>query len=660
MHRAGVCRAAAVIGLCLIGGRSASAQTPEELKHMSLDDLTRIEVTSVGKAPEAVWDTPAAVYVITQEDIRRSGATSIPEILRLAPGVNVSRIDSDHWAIGIRGFANQFSKSVLVLIDGRSVYTPLFAGVYWQVQDTLIEDIDRIEVIRGPGGTVWGSNAVNGVINIITQSARDTTGALVSALGGSVDHGIGEARVGGASDRFAYRVYGKGFARGPEDHPAGVEYDDWHGGQAGFRTEWTHAADSVTFQGDAYRSVDGSQVQIASFSPPSAPIVDGNIVFTGANLLARWKRDIRPDSGFSLQVYWDHTSQSGPQAQDTLDTFDVDYVQRTPWRRNRFVYGAGARISPDRFTQVVPTTSFVPADRTLTLYSAFLQDQVALAPAVGLTVGSKFEHNVYTGLEVEPTVRVLWTPSGRQSAWAAVTRAIRSPARLDRDLDLFLLARGTPPIVYAQVEGNSSFESETLAGYELGYRALVRSRLSLDIAGFHNRYDGLVGLGNATLASVQGPGVPHLVGTLLWTNAVDGATDGFEITPDWRPVSWWQLRGAYSYLHMDLHTRAGLTDLSSQQTFLGSSPHHQISVSSRLTLKAIEFDQTYRHVSELPAQLVPAYDTADVRVGWRRQGFDLSVVGQNLFDASHPEFGMMPSASVGIRRAFYARITWTR
>jgi len=652
-------------GVCVwlfVASTASAQQSVDELKRLTLEELTQVDITTATRVPATVWDTPAAVYVITQDDIRRSGATSLPEILRLAPGIEVMRIDSSHWAVGIRGFADQFSKSVLVLIDGRSVYTPLFAGVYWQVQDTVLEDIDHIEIIRGPGGTVWGSNAVNGVINIITKSARDTAGTLVSATSGSLNHGIGEVRYGSATDTSAYRVYGKAFARGPQDHAMGGDYDDWREAQGGFRADWTQGPDSITVQGDAYRTVDGSQIQIASFTPPFTSIVNGDVTFTGANILARWKREFAPKSDFTLQVYWDHTGQTGPQAGDVRDTVDVDFVEQLPLPRNRLVFGGGARVSPDRFTQVVASTNFIPADSTLNLFSAFVQDEIAVSRAVSVTLGSKVEHNSYTGLEVQPTARLRWNQPGRQTAWAAITRAVRTPARIDRDFDLFLLAHGTPPIVFAQVVGNSDFESVPLLGTEAGYRALFGPRLSLDVAAFHNRYDGLNGLGNTTIASVPGPGVPHIVGTLPWVNAVDGTTDGVEITPDWQAAPWWQLRGSYSYLHLDLHTRPGLTDLTSERTYLGSSPNHQVVVTSQFTLpRRIDFDQTFRHISALPAQLVPAYNTVDVRLGWRAtRAVEVSLVGRNMLDPSHPEFGTVPTGLVGIKRSVYAQARWMR
>ncbi|HUK36103.1 MAG TPA: TonB-dependent receptor, partial [Vicinamibacterales bacterium] len=399
-------------------------------------------------------------------------------------------------------------------------------------------------------------------------------------------------------------------------------------------------------------------------SPPSAPILNFDVTFSGANVVAKWNRQLGVDADATLQMYWDHTHQIGAQANDTLDTVDVDYVQRVPWGPNHLTFGAGARVSPDRFTQVIATTTFVPANRTLTWYSVFAQDELQLGRTVSLTVGSKFERNNYTGLEAQPTVRALWHPSDRQTLWAALTRAARTPSRLDEDFDLFLLAKGTPPFVYANVVGNPAFDAEVLVGSEAGYRTLVASKVFLDLTAFHNRYNGLEGIGNTRLSFVTGPGVPHVVGTLPWVNSVDGTTDGVEVSGDWRAFPAWRLQGAYSYLHLDLTTQPGFTDLTSQQTYLGSSPHHEVTLTSQVLLpKAIEFDQTYRFVSALPAQDVSAYNTADVRLGWRPRTFrhlEVSVVGQNLFAVNHPEFEMVPTGLVGIRRTVYGNVLWTK
>jgi len=634
---------------------------PVTLKQLSLEQLGNVEVTTASKEPESVWRTPAAIYVITQEDIRRSGATSIPEVLRLAPGIEVARTDSDHWAVGVRGFVGQFSKSLLVLIDGRSVYTPLFAGVYWQLQDTPLEDIERIEVIRGPGGTIWGANAVNGVINIITKSAKDTHGALVSAISGNVDQGIGVARYGGDNGKsFNYRIYGKGIIRSPEFHPDGANFDDWRTGQLGFRTDWGAAnRDAFTLQGDMYKGSDGERVAISSYSPPAVQVFNGPHDVGGGNLLGRWRRQLDGDSDLQLQTYYDRTSRFSPQLDEIRNTFDLDFLYHFKLKGNQdLLSGIGARWSPDRIIQHFDTLDFEPQRETDSIYSWFLQDGIPIVPdRLSVTLGSKFEHNNYSGFEFQPNVRLLWTPTEHQSVWAAVSRAVRTPSRLDQDLRLtdFLLAN-----IFLRVVGSKKFVSEKLLGSELGYRALLAKGLYLDIAAFHNDYDDLYGYGPGAVFLESSPPPAHLILQLPLANALKGSTYGVEITPDWKPVSWWDLKGSYSYLHLAVRDKSGFTDNLNTVSDNGSSPHHQFVLESLFNLpKKLELDSTIRYVSALPAQAVGAYTTADLRFGWRpTSDWELSLVGENLMQPQHAEFGADVNTIVGIKRGVYGKITW--
>ena len=634
------------------------------LAQMSLEQLGNVEVTTASKEPEEVWKTPAAICVITQEDIRRSGATSIPEALRLAPGVEVARIDSDHWAVGIRGFGGEFSKSLLVLIDGRSVYTPLFAGVYWQLQDTLLEDVDRIEVIRGPGGTIWGANAVNGVINIITKSAKETHGALASLSGGNVDEGTGEYRYGANGGKgFDYRVFGKGFIRGPEEHPDGENFDEWKMGHVGFRSDWTkNDRDTITLQGDMYKGLDGERVAVSSYSPPSVAVLDGPHSVSGGNFLGRWQRQLNQGSDIQLQAYYDRTTRYSPQLGEIRDTFDIDFLHHLTlkWGQD-FLWGLGARWSPDDILQHFSTLDFEPHQETDKIYSWFLQDQIPLwSKNVSLTLGSKFEHNNYTGFEVQPNARLLWTPSAHRTVWAAITRAVRTPSRLDDDLQLTDFLSANPPL-FLRVVGSNTFQSEQLRGSEIGYRTLVAGHLYLDVATFYNNYHDLYGYGTGTVL-VEATPPARLVLQLPLANALQGDTAGVEIAPDWKPRQWWDLRGSYSYLHLHVHDRPGFTDALNTVSDNGSSPHHQIELQSLLNLpKKFEFDATYRYVSALPAQTVSAYSTGDVRFGWHAgRGWESSIVGQNLLQPRHAEFGSDVDTIVGIKRAVYAQIVWRR
>lgn len=635
------------------------------LKQLSLEQLGDVEVTTASKEPEEVWKTAAAIYVLTNEDIRRSGATSIPEVLRLVPGVQVSRIDNDHWAVGIRGFADQFSKSMLVMVDGRSLYTPLFAGVYWALQDgILLEDVERIEVIRGPGATIWGANAVTGVINIITKSAKQTHGALASTGGGNVDQGIGGFRYGaGNGSNLDYRMYGKGFSRGAGFHSDEQGFDTWRMGQLGFRTDWdVRSNDHLTIQGDMYKGGVGEAVGFGSFTPPQQIISDQAVAVSGGNLLARWRHDLREGSDIQLQAYYDRTYALAPHYQETRNTFDVDFIHHlTLGTRQNFIWGLGARFSPSEFVQTIPTLDFVPHDIANNVYSGFVQDEIAIVPnKFSLTVGSKLEHNNYTGFEFQPSIRGLWSITPRQTFWAAVTRAVRTPSRIEEDFHLIDFGIANP-LVYVGIDGNRQLSSERLIGYEAGYRTLVTPKFYVDIAVFHNDYNDLISLGAAVLTVDPTPTPLHFTIRLPYVNGLRGSTDGFEVAPDWKPAAWWQMKATYSYLNLNLESKPGVVDGGGYVTQdEGSSPHNQVTFQSRFNLpKGFAFDQTYRYVSALPAQLVKSYSTADVHFAWRAtRQVELSVAGENLFQPQHPEFSHDISPLVGIKRSIYGQITW--
>lgn len=640
-------------------------QGPQRLTQLSLEQLGNIKVTSVSKEPEQIRKTPAAIYVITNEDIRRSGATSIPEVLRLAPGVEVARVDSDHWSVGIRGFGGVLASKLLVLIDGRSVYTPLYAGVYWEVQNVMLEDVDRIEIIRGPGGTIWGANAVDGVINIITKSSAETQGALVTAGGGNVDQGTVGVRYGGKFKGASYRVYGKGFVDGPEYHSNDNNFDHWRMAQMGFRSDWTsHNHDAFTLQGDLYDEKAGEVSQVGSYSPPGQLSLFGIGQFSGGNVLGRWKRTLTDGSDVQLQAYYDHTNHFEPQFSETRDTFDVDFIHHlTLPGQQDFIWGLGARISPGNFSPLVPTLDFSPHYQTDEIYSGFVQDEIPLDDdTVELTLGSKFEHNNYTGFEAQPSGRLLWTPNRRNSFWVSASRAVRTPSRLEESLELtdFLAA---VPLIYLQITGSRSFFAERLIAYEAGYRSLITPRVYLDLAIFRNGYDDLYGYGTATATTAATPPPPHINFNVPIANEAKGVTDGFELGPDWQITPWWRAKGSYSYLHLDLESKTpgpNALEVLNVTTLEGSSPHHQIVIQSQINLpKRCEFDQTYRYVSGLPAQSVGGYNTADVRLGWHAtRHLELSIDGDNLLQPHHVEYGGDAGMLVGIKRSVYAKLTW--
>lgn len=650
----------------LIKGDQGSQGSEGGLKGLSLEQLGNIEVTTASKQPVKVARTPAAIYVITQEDIRRSGATSIPEVLRLAPGVEVARIDAVKWSVGIRGFGSRLSRAVLVVIDGRTVYSPLYAGVYWEVQDTLMEDVDRIEIIRGPGATIWGPNAVNGVINIITKSSKETHGELVSAGGGNEQRFLNFRYGAGHGTNFNYRVYGKAFTRGPEFHSDHQNFDDWQMGQGGFRMDWElQGGDAVTLQGDLYKGAIGESISVATESTARPTIVQQDGQLSGGNLLGRWRHILKDGSDLQVQTYYDRTSRNEANLAEKRDTFDIDFLHhKTLARRHELLWGAGVRFSAGRIPPVVPTIVFTPENRTDTLYSAFVQDEIQLlgeGQGLWLTIGSKFVRTDFSGFDAEPSVRLLWTPSSRQTWWTSVTRAIRTPSDVEETLTATGLV-STDPLTTIRIEPNRKFLPETMLGYEAGFRRLLASKLYVDITAFHNRYNNLESVESALPLFQTSPPPPQLVIPLFLGNGLQGSTSGFEIAPDWRPVTWWRLNSSYAYLHMDLKTKPGSLDTVTVRSIGGSSPHHQVVLQSSLELpKSLEFSQTYRYVSDLPSQFVASYGTADVRLSWHRiQHFEFSLVGQNLLQPHHAEYGGDPGTLVGIKRNVYGAITWRK
>jgi iron complex outermembrane recepter protein len=655
-------------GMVRAQGPDGDQKTVQSLNQLSLEQLGNVEITTVSKDPQTVQRTPAAAYVITQQDIQRSGATSLPEALRLAPGVEVARIDADHWSVAVRGFAGQFSKSLLVLIDGRSVYTPLFSGVYWDAQNVMLDDVDRIEVIRGPGGTIWGANAVNGVINIITKSAKDTNGVLSTLGGGNVDQGVGNLRYGETSRKgFSYRLYTIGAMRGPEFHPDGNNFDHWRMGQAGFRTDWSRGAkDDYTVQGDLYLGESGESLLLATYAPLAEVAEQDKASFSGGNLRARWQHKISEGSDVQIQAYFDRTNRQDVELGETRDTFDVDYIQhQRTFGEQELTWGLGARVSPSNVIQTAPSVDFLPHQQTDSIYSSFVQYELPiLRDKLAFTAGTKFEHTNFNSFDYQPSVRLLWSPTEHQSAWAAVTRAVRTPSRQDQDVQFDILARATPaPPVFFDIVGNPKFKPEQLIAYEAGYRTRVNRSLYVDFTTFFNVYNDLEGYGPASVALSNNPPPVDILFVLPYANVIEGRSVGTEISPTWDVSRWWQLRGAYSLLHMELSDKPGFTDVGNLlSSYLGSSPTHVANVQSIFNLpKHFEFNQTYRYASELPEYSVHPYSTVDVRLARRvGEGFDFAVVGQNLTRPSHPEFGGDPGPLVGIKRSAYLSITWAR
>ena len=649
--------------------QNITSQSPATLKNLSLEELSQIEVTTPSKAPVAAFRTPDAIYVITGEDIRRSGATSIPEALRLAPGVEVARIDASNWSIGIRGFGSNLTRSVLVLIDGRTVYTPLFAGTNWDVQNTLMDDIDRIEVIRGPGGTIWGPNAVNGVINIITKDSKDTQGTLLSAGGGNEEQGFANLRYGGGNGKdFSYRFYGMAFSRSPGFHPDHRNFDDWRNVQGGFRMDWKERRDTFTLQGDLYDEAAGKSVGATSYTPPFSQIIDSNAMLSGGNIMGRWKKILSGGNDIQIQAYYDRTSRDAANFAEVRNTFDIDFLERLRLpARQEISWGLGARIDPANNRVVVSGLQFVPNQRTDYLLTAVVQDEIGLVEGrLSLTLGTKLlRTNFSSDIDLQPSARLLWTPDDKQTIWAAFTHALRTPSDGEVNFNLLgfvgLAANGTP--FFARFDANPDFAPEQMNGYEVGYRRLLGKKLYIDTTAYYNHYHDLFSEDFAGAIFLENTPTPaHLLLPAQFRNGLLGYTKGVEIAPEWRPTESWRLRGSYSYLHMNLGKAPNSADVGTAPIVVGSSPQHQVMVSSAADLsKKLQVDLTFRYVSALPGQSVGAYATGDARVGWRfNPQLELSVMGQNLLQPSHVEYGGDPGPLVGIRRSVYAKLTWSR
>ena len=609
---------------------NVAADAPEQLKKLSLEELLDVEVTSVSRRPEKLLQAASAIQVITAEDIRRSGATSLPEALRLATNLQVARIDSSQYAIAARGFNGGSSNKLLVLIDGRVVYTTLTSTVLWEAQDVLLADIDRIEVISGPGGTLWGSNAVNGVINIITRDASATQGAYATAIGGTAESGAALRYGGTLSETTSYRVYAKRFERDSTVKSNGDDaLDSWYRTQAGFRFDWRQQSDALTVQGDVY---EGSIDQA----------VNGDKVISGGNLLARWSKTLRNGSQLQIQTYYDRARRDIPGTLgQTVDTYDIDVQQLFRWRDSHtVVWGGGYRESRDTIANTA-LLAFVPPRFALKLSNLFLSDSMRLSNRLKLTLGVKLEHNSYTAFEVQPDARLTWRLSEDALLWSSVSRAVRTPSRVDRDF----VAPGTPP--YTLLVANPTFESETLIAYELGYRAQPLVNTYLSIAAFYNDYDRL-----RTVDRVGAGAFPIII-----TNNMEGSTYGVEVTATQQIYDWWRVSIGYSQLTEQLRFKAGSTDVTTQRG--GSDPAHQFSLRSNLYLPHnIDIDIALRSVTALPSPNVPGYIAVDARFSYLLgKDLELSIAGFNLLDERHPEFGVSTTRSE-IERSVYGKVTW--
>ncbi len=605
--------------------------TLRALKALSVDQLLDLEVTSVSKRREPLAGAAASIYVITAEAMRRSGATTLPEALRLAPNLQVARIDAGQYAISARGFNNAIGNKLLVLVDGRTVYTPLFSGVFWDQQDLLLEDVERIEVISGPGATLWGANAVNGVINVITRPAQDTGGTLLAGAGGNSELGAA-MRFGKEFGSGAFRVYGKYSELDRSERSGGIPLDDdWQRAQVGFRADWRREQESFTVQGDAYQGETSHRGFIGPFELTPISV-------SGANLLGRWQRDFAENSQLQVQAYVDHTERDdalfyGP----TADIFDLDFQHSFARGAHRVIWGGGYRHGQDDIEPGFATV-FVPLSRSMSWANLFVQDDIDLTGSLTAMLGVKFEYNDYTGVEVLPNARLAWKLSDKQFVWSSLSRAVRAPARYDRDVRF----PGFPPYF---VVGGPDFESEVANVIELGYRAQPASKLNFSITAFAHLWDRVR----------SGTSIPVQI-----ENKIEGEIYGIEAWGEYRPMESWLISAGFNWMEDELRLKAGSTDpVGVNNNTLRNDPDYVAMLRSRFDLPwAVQLDLNLRHTARLPAPVVPAYTELDVRLAWPASPqLELSLVGRNLLHGSHPEYGDATSRAL-IERSVLGQVRW--
>lgn len=630
--------------LCPAAFGAAPAESPSarSFADLSLEELANIQVTSVSRKPESVADAPASIFVITGEDIRRSAATTLPEALRLAPTLQVARVDARNYAISARGYGSVFSDKMLVLVDGRTVYSPLFSGTFWDAQDVVLEDIDRIEVISGPGATAWGTNAVNGVINIITRSAADTQGTLAAAGVGTREKN-GVVRYGGQLANGGYfRVYGKYAQADDVEKRSGATDFGWRRDQAGFRTDWADGPAKLTLQGDAY----------VGRLHQRQPVVTRDIDTSGMNLMGHFSERLSETSSVQLKAYVDHTLRDQPNNfVDRLTTADIELRHSLALgERHAFAYGGEYRALWDR-NEAGPVYGFLPGDFDSHVASAFLQDEIRLTQSLRLTLGEKLEQNSYTGVESLPSVRLAWKVSPNHLLWGALSRAARAPSRIDRDFTSPQLVRNGRALPY--FNGGPGFASETARVAELGYRGQMSPRLSLAATASFSQYDNLRTL-------VLNPGAQ-----LQFANGARGTSRALEMTAAWQATSAWRLSGGMVVQHIDTAPKEGaapdlLPALAPAYGNALADPSAFWQVRSTWDIaRDKDLDITLRHVGSLPAPTnTPAYTAMDLRYGWRpRKDLEISLIGQNLLSSSHVEFNS-DTAGYQIDRAVFLKMVW--
>lgn len=666
-------KALIICGLLFFWGASAFAEN--SYMDMSLEDLMDLSVTSMSKREQPFHDTAAAIYVLTNDDIRRSGASTIPEALRLVPGLMVGQNCSHIWSVSARGrtFNPIFEGKLLVMIDGRSIYSPIFGGVYWEAIDIVMEEIERIEVIRGPGNSAWGSNAVNGIINVITKSSANTQGGMLSGNIGNKDFGIATARYGGSfSPGNTYRVYAK--YRDLTDFNAMDGSDlnmNLEGYSTGFRTDLTPDRESkLTIQGDAI--VGNAQGFISTTDVPTASMVqqDVNSELEDFNLLAHYRRDLGENTALDFQSSLSRFAFRSPIFESHVDSLDFDFHHEfSPLANHKAQWGLGYRLTRMNSSTETASLDFVEDDLDLPIYSAFIQDEISLAQdAVVLTLGTKFEHNRFTGLEILPSASLLWHVTDEHALWGAVSRSVRTPSIVDRYINtpikIETVATGLGPMpLQASLVGNQNLDSESFLIWELGHRYTPNAKFFLDTALFYTRSSDMISYGydQNTTYPAQAP-THHLQLDLDLQNAESYSAYGVELSAIYVPLPWWKLRGWYTFFRDDFTFKAqgedAFADINGQM-----SPRHQLFLRSSMDLPHdTELDIMGRYVSELPAVDVPDYVTMDARLGWViNKNTEIALIGKNLFQSRHVESGagVLYGQATAVERSAFLQVRLT-
>jgi len=614
----------------------AAQPSTSNLNNLSLEELANIDITSVSKKTEPLSDAAAAVYVISHDDIVRSGAMTIPEILRLAPNLQVAQMGASSYAITARGFNGNAADKLLVLIDGRSVYTPLYGGVLWDQQDVLPQNIERIEVISGPGATLWGANAMNGVINIITKKSEDTQGGTLTLNLGNRDDRASLQYGGTVQPDLSYRVYMEGFSVRSDKLSTGANADDgWSKSQGGFRLDWTPAQDRITVEGDLYQGAE-----------ESTPKLDTDI--SGGDLQATWQHRLGDGSTLQLFGYYDQTRNfTNSVGGYSLNTYDLEVQHSFSWgTRQEIVWGAGYRIYQDQFENGNGLLAFLPSSRVETLADIFAQDSIALTDALKLTIGMKLENDPYSGLAPLPSGRLSWKVDDGVLLWSAVSRAVRAPTRFDEDIQVVEI----PGIL--TLTGNRDFQPEKLTAYEVGTRVQPTSTVSFSASAYYNVYDDL--------RSIEFERINALPFLIDWGNMLEGDTYGVELWGDYRIMPWWRLSAGFNVLHEALHFKAGASSVN-KLADAGDDPHHQASLRSSMNLSdAVTWDLDLRQIGALPNPAIPSYFEANTRVAWRlSDSLELSLSGLNLLHAHHLEYEQAGGTfGTEVDRTVYAGMTW--